>query len=424
LNPKRTSKKPVGPGCDVFDPGSVTLVQAVTQILASIPNPEHSRKIKLRKSLGRVLADDIIASADVPNHTNSAMDGYAFNSADLNSNGLCELRVIGIAYAGKPFSGRTNKGEAVKIMTGAVMPTHTNTVMMQEYAEVENDFMRTSKAAKHGQNVRQAGEDIRKGSVVIKAGRRIAAADLGLLASLGFDKVRVFRKPRVAYFSNGDEVRQVGETLRHGELYDSNRHTLFAMLKSAGAKGIDMGVVGDDYDAIKKVIQKGNKKADMVITSAGASVGEADYIYDILAELGKVNIWKIAIKPGRPLVFGVLKDSVFFGLPGNPVSVMTSFASCVQPAIRKMSGQNESSPIQLRANVTSDVRKRPGRSELQRAFAYNDEAGDLCVDVRKYQGSGVLSSMAEGNCFVSLPIESSGAGKGDFVDIVLFSELF
>ena len=424
MKPIKDSKKPAGPGCDVFDPGSLPLDEAVRQILAAIPAPTKSRKVKLRKSLGRVLAEDIRATSNVPNHTNSAMDGYAFNGKELDAEGLCELKVIGTAYAGKPYQGAVADGQAVKIMTGAVMPGHTDTVVMQEYTELEKDRVRITKAAKTGQNVRQAGEDIARNSVVLKAGKRLAAADLGLLASLGFSKVRVFRKPRVAYFSNGDEIRQPGEPLEIGELYDSNRHTLYAMLRHAGVKAIDLGVVGDDYKAIKKVIRKGDQLADMVITSAGASVGEADYVYDVLAELGKVNLWKIAVKPGRPLAFGELPDSVFFGLPGNPVSVMTSFASCIRPAIEKLSGQTVSTPIQLRAKTTSDIRKRPGRSEFQRALAYNTDNGELVVDVRKYQGSGVLSSMAEGNCFVFLSLESSGAKTGEEVDILLFSELF
>ncbi len=418
------SNKPMGPGCDVFDPGSLSLQAAIEQILDATPTPTRSNKVKLRKSLGRVLAKDIVAGADVPNHTNSAMDGYAFNGEALDTDGLASLRVIGTAFAGKPFEGSVNPGEAVKIMTGAVMPTGTDTVAMQEYIDRTDDVITLTKAAKTNQNVRQAGEDIAKGSVVFEAGRRITAAELGVLASLGVSKLKVFRKPRIAFFSNGDEVRQVGEKLKHGELYDSNRHTLFAMLKKVGVKAIDMGVVGDDYQAIKKIIQKGNKKADMVITSAGASVGEADYIYDVLTELGKVNLWKIAIKPGRPLAFGELPDSTFFGLPGNPVSVMTSFALCIKPAIEKMSGQHSSSPIQLKAKTTREIRKRPGRSEYQRALAYNDENGQLLVDPRKYQGSGVLSSMSQGNCFVSLSLDSTGANVGEEVDIVLFSELF
>ncbi len=418
------SKKPTGPGCDVFDPGSLPLDEAVEQILAAIPTPTKTKKVSLRRSLGRVLADNIRARTNVPNHTNSAMDGFAFKGTDLDDKGFAKLRVVGTAFAGKPFAGEILPGQAVKIMTGAVMPEHTDTVVMQEYVDLDGDHVRINKAARTGQNVREAGEDIAKNSVVLKAGKRLGPADLGLLASLGYNRVPVYRKPRVAYFSNGDEIRQPGEPLAIGELYDSNRQTLYAMLKRAGVKGIDLGVVGDSYEAIRKVIKKGDRVADMVVTSAGASVGEADYIYDVLAELGKVNLWKIAVKPGRPLAFGELPNSVFFGLPGNPVSVMTSFASCIRPALEKLGGQTLSSPIQLRARTTTDIRKRPGRSEFQRGLAYNDEAGALVVDVRKYQGSGVLSSMAEGNCFVFLGLDSSGAQAGDEVDILLFSELF
>ena len=424
MSNKQASKKPTGPGCDVFDPGSQPLDAAVRQILEAIPTPTRHRKVSLRRSLGRVLAEDIRAKTNVPNHTNSAMDGFAFKGTDLDEGGLARLRVVGAAFAGKPYEGEIISGQAIKIMTGAVMPENTDTVVMQEYVELDDDHVQITKAAKTGQNVRQAGEDIARNSVVLKAGKRLGPADLGLLASLGFSKVSVYRKPRVAFFSNGDEIRQPGEPLELGELYDSNRQTLYAMLKRAGVKGIDLGVVGDSYKEIRKVIKKGDRLADMVITSAGASVGEADYVYDVLAELGKVKLWKIAVKPGRPLAFGELPDSVFFGLPGNPVSVMTSFASCIRPAIEKMSGQTVSNPIQIRARTTTDIRKRPGRSEFQRALAYNDEQGNLVVDVRRYQGSGVLSSMAEGNCFVFLALESSGAQAGDEVDILLFSELF
>lgn len=424
MNNPRESRKPTGPGCDVFDPGSLPLDEAIQQILAAVPVPTRRKKVGLRRALGRVLAEDIRARSNVPNHTNSAMDGFAFNGTDLDAQGLARLRVVGTAFAGKPFDGEVRPGQAVKIMTGAVMPAHTDTVVMQEYTEIDADHVQITKAAKRGQNVREAGEDIARNAVVLKAGKRLGPADLGLLASLGFSKVRVYRKPRVAYFSNGDEIRQLGEPLEIGELYDSNRHTLYAMLERAGVKGIDLGVVGDSYDEIRKVIRKGDRVADMVITSAGASVGEADYIYDVLAELGKVNLWKVAVKPGRPLAFGELPESVFFGLPGNPVSVMTSFASCIRPALEKMSGQAPSAPIRLKAQCTSDIRKRPGRSEFQRGLAYNDEQGTLLVDVRRYQGSGVLSSMAEGNCFVFLDIDSSGAQAGDEVDILLFSELF
>ncbi|MEE9447634.1 MAG: gephyrin-like molybdotransferase Glp [Arenicellales bacterium] len=420
----KNSAKPAGPGCDEFDPGSLPLERAVATVLDATPTAIQSKRVKLRKSLGRVLAEDVRAPQDVPNHTNSAMDGYAFAGSALTSEGLSNFKIIATAYAGKPYRGAVKTGEAVKIMTGAIMPADTDTVVMQEYVDAEGDSMQINKTAKTGQNVRYAGEDVKQGAVVLHKGRRMSCADVGVLASLGMVKVKVFKRPRVAFFSNGDEIKKVGEPLNEGEVYDSNRHTLYAMLKRAGAKLIDLGVVGDDYDEIKKTIKRGNQKADMVITSAGASVGEADYIYDIISELGKVNLWKMAIKPGRPLAFGELSNSVFFGLPGNPVSVMVTFALCVKPALSKLSGEIEKPTLKHQAKTLTDLRKRPGRSEYQRAVAYNDEHGELVVNARKYQGSGVLSSMAEGNCFVVLDLESTGAKVGEFVNIILFSELF
>lgn len=419
-------QKPSGPGCDEFDPDSLPYETGLAKILEAIPAPAKTRRLKLRKSLNRILAEDIQATMDVPNHTNSAMDGYAIKGEDLDSNGLARLNVIGVAYAGKPYHGAVSTNQTVKIMTGAVMPKGANTVVMQEYIDASADgtLITITKAAKSGQNVRHAGEDIRKGDVVLKKGTQIRPAQLGLIASMGLEKVTVYKKPRVAFFSNGDEIRKVGEPLQHGEVYDSNRHTLYAMLQNMCVKAIDLGVVGDHYDDIKEIIQRGNTKADMVITSAGASVGEADYIYDIICELGKINLWKLAIKPGRPLAFGTLSDSVFFGLPGNPVSVMITYALCVKPAIEKMSGKTVVAPIKVIAETVTDLRKRPGRSEYQRAFAYRNDKGDLLVNAKKYQGSGVLSSMAQGNCFVVLDITSSGLKAGEQVDIILFSEIF
>jgi molybdopterin molybdotransferase len=363
---------------------------------------------------------------DVPNHTNSAMDGYAFNSKALDNKGLAQFEIIGSAYAGKPYHGSVQANQAVKIMTGAIMPDGADTVVMQEYTETSDEgrLLSITKAAKPEQNVRYAGEDIKNGDLVLASGTRIGVAELGVIASMGLDKVPVFKKPHVAFFSNGDEVRKVGEPLKHGEVYDSNRHTLYAMLQNTCVKAIDLGVVGDDYNDIKAIIQHGNKIADMVITSAGASVGEADYIYDIISELGKINLWKLAIKPGRPLAFGELSDSVFFGLPGNPVSVMITYALCVKPSIEKLSGQTQREPIKVSAKTVTDLRKRPGRSEYQRALAYRDERGILLVNARKYQGSGVLSSMTQGNCFVVLDLESEGVSAGQQVDIILFSELY
>ncbi len=418
------SNKPTGPGCDVFDPASLPLEQAVARILITI-KPITATTVKpIRKALGRVLAQDITAPDNVPNHTNSAMDGFAFDGARLGADGLGQFTVVGSAFAGKPYLNALKAGEAVRIMTGAVMPQGADTVAMQEYAELNGEKLTLTKSAKAGQNVRAAGEDIKQGEVTLYKGSRLVVADIGLLASLGIESVYVFKKPRVAFFSNGDELRQVGEPLVLGELYDSNRYTLHSLLRNAGAKLVDMGVVGDEYEAIRAAIVKGDKAADLVITSAGASVGEADYVYDILHELGEVDFWKLAIKPGRPLAFGKLAHSHFFGLPGNPVSVMVTFALCVRPALARLSGETATPPILLQATTQHDLRKRVGRSEYQRANYYNDEHGNLTVDAHNYQGSGVLSSMSSANCFIVLDLESEGAKAGDQVQILPFSEVF
>ncbi len=421
---KNNSKKPSGPGCDVFDPNSLPLDIALDLLLEKIPTATETTYKPIRKALGRVLAEDIKAPENVPNHTNSAMDGYAFSGNALNAEGLTTLQEVGVAFAGKPFVGKLECGQTIRIMTGAVMPSGADTVAMKEYTDTSNDQVTLTKSVKPGQNVRAAGEDIKQGQTVLQAGRRITVADLGLLASLGFAKVNVYKKPRVAFFSNGDELKQVGEALAEGELYDSNRYTLHGLLKNAGAKLVDLGVVGDEYEAIRDAIELGNAQAQMVITSAGASVGEADYVYDILADLGQVDFWKLAIKPGRPLAFGKLSNSHFFGLPGNPVSVMVTFALCVRPAIQKLSGEHPQPSLLLTAKTLSKLHKRPGRSEYQRAILRNNEQGGLEVSAFGYQGSGVLSSMSEANCFIVLELDSVGIEAGEQVQVLPFSEIF
>jgi molybdopterin molybdotransferase len=420
----KISLKPQGPGCDVFDPDSLPLDVAIDRILSTLSPVTETTTKAIRKALGRVLAVNVTAPDNVPNHTNSAMDGFALAGNDLSESGLATLTEVGAAFAGKPYLKEVKQGETVRIMTGAVMPSGTDTVAMKEYIEASDTCIQLTKAVKLDQNVRAAGEDIKQGQTVLHSGRRITVADLGLLASLGIKQIKVFKKPRVAFFSNGDELKQVGESLALGELYDSNRYTLHGLLKRAGAKLVDLGVAGDSYEAIREAMIVGDKQAQMVITSAGASVGEADYVYDILQELGEVDFWKLAIKPGRPLAFGQLGNSSFFGLPGNPVSVMVTFALCVRPALAKLSGEAALQPITLNATTLSKLRKRPGRAEYQRAVYKNNPAGELVVEAFDYQGSGVLSSMSVANCFIVLDLQSEGADIGEQVQVLPFSEVF
>ena len=405
--------------CDV-DTASITVAEALARIMQTVEPIKGHETVPLVSALGRVVRDDIASPADVPNHTNSAMDGYAFRGSDLPTSGEKQFRVAGTALAGAPYHGHVNTGECVRIMTGAVMPDGTDSVVMQERVQVDSDEIMVGSGEKIGANVRHAGEDIRLGDVVVRKGTRIGASQLGLLASLGLPQVRVIQRPRVAYFSNGDELRAVGTPLALGEVYDSNRYTLFSMLNGLGVEAIDLGVVRDDPDMIASVIREATHEADLIVSTAGASVGDADYIRGILSRLGQVAFWKVAVKPGRPLSFGKLGESLFFGLPGNPVSVMVTFQVFVKQAILKLAGESEFSEPRLFMKTVSDLRKRPGRMEYQRGIMSVDASGEAVVSSTGEQGSGILSSMSQANCFIILPDDSDGAKAGDRVEVQPF----
>jgi molybdopterin molybdotransferase len=376
--------------------------------------------VALRQALDRILAADVHSPIEVPNHTNSAMDGYALRFADLAKT---PLQMIGTAWAGRAFNGSVGPGESVRIMTGAVLPDGADTVVMQEHVERDGDVIRVAGSQREGQHVRHAGEDLARGGTALRAGRRLLAADIGMVASLGVGELPVLRQPQVAFFSNGDELRSIGQPLALGEVYDSNRYTLHGMLTRAGVTFNDLGVVPDDREQIQSTFLRAASMADVVITSAGASVGDADYVKEVLDEIGEVNFWKIAMKPGRPLSFGRIGDSLFFGLPGNPVSVMVTFYQFVLPALKHLSGEIAWQPLRLRARTTDRLKKRPGRTEFQRGVLSQDESGALIVSTTGEQGSGILSSMSQANCFVILPLESAGAQPGDSVIVEPFAGL-
>ena len=412
------------PSCrDDFDPKSLSADAAMEQIKAGVNRVRGIEKIAIREALNRILAEDIRSRINVPSGTNSAMDGYAVNSPDIPTDGAAELGVLGTAWAGKPFAGRVTPGSCVRIMTGAIMPEGADTVIIQEDAQAAGDRISIDGSTRKGDNVRQAGEDIAAGDLILTEGRRLNPADIGLIASLGIAEVSVVRRLRVAFFSTGDELRSIGETLSDGAIYDSNRYTLYGMLERMGADIIDMGVIKDDLEALEEAFAIAAANADVLITSGGVSVGEADYIKEILAKLGQVDFWKVAIKPGRPLAFGHVGDAVFFGLPGNPVSVMVTFYEFVQPALRKMIGENDAGILTLKARCDSRLKKRPGRVEYQRGILQQDENGNLVVVKTGAQGSGILTSMSQANCFIILPIDSSGIEPGMYVDIQPFSGL-
>lgn len=408
---------------DTESPETLTVDAARARILATITPIETRERLALREGLDRILAQAIVSPIDVPGHTNSAMDGFALNGTDLPQE-TTDLKLIGTAYAGRPFDGHCAQGECVSIMTGAPMPSGTDTVVMQEQTQrIAEDRVRIGPGHRPGQNVRQAGEDIAKGSMVLEPGRRLTPADLGIMASLGCGEISVRRRPRVAFFSTGDELRGVGEVLQEGELYDSNRYSLHGMLQRAGVETLDLGVVKDDPEALRKAFHEAARSADVVISSGGVSVGSADYTKSILQECGEMAFWQIAMKPGRPLTFGRLDEALFFGLPGNPVAVMVTFYQFVLPALHWLASGTEYRPFTLRARSTESIRKRPGRFEFIRGQMQQTERGDFSVVGLGRQGSGILTSMSRGNCFILLDAACDGVEAGDTVWVQPFDML-
>jgi molybdopterin molybdotransferase len=400
---------------------ALSVEDARARILSEVTPVRETETPGIRDALGRVLAQDVLSPIDVPAYRNSAVDGYALAGDELPTTGEKTFRIVGTAWAGRPFNGPVASGECVRIMTGAPMPAGTDTAVMQEHVRAHDDRVAIDDRHKPNQNVRNAGEDLTKGNVALCAGKRLLPAELGLLASLGIGTVPVFRKLRVAFFSTGDELRPVGEPLGDGEIYDSNRYTLFGMLTRLGVEVLDMGVVRDDRDAVRAAFMHAAASADAVITTGGVSVGEADYVKEILQALGQVSFWQIAMRPGRPLAFGHIGETAFFGLPGNPVAVMVTFYQFVQPALQRMKGEQPvGMPIGYRARSISRFKTRPGRTEFLRGILERDANGELIVRSTGNQGSGILSSMSRANCFVVLPPESTDAEPGTVVDVQPF----
>ena len=412
-------------GCDSIDSGGLlTVDEALKQIRCTLSPIEGFERCSLREAFNRIVAENVTSPLNVPAYINSAMDGYAVNSDDLPTEGTRQLEVIGTAFAGTPYSGNLQPGQAVRIMTGAVVPEGADTVIMQELVERDGDTLTIRSGHKAGENVRQVGEDIAKGGVVLAPGKKIRGAELGLLASLGIAEVSVKRRLRVATFSTGDELCSIGETPKAGQIYDSNRYSLYGMLRALNVEHIDMGVIRDDPEAISNAFSTAAEVADVLITSGGVSVGDADYVKQTLDKLGKVNFWKIKMKPGKPLAFGQLKKAVFFGLPGNPVSVMATFYQIVQPSLRYMMGQDTTMPIRLRVRTAEKLKMRPGRQDFQRGILERNDAGELVVRSTGNQGSHILSSMSQANCFIVLPAESGPVEAGELVEVEPFEGLF
>jgi molybdopterin molybdotransferase len=385
---------------DDYDPNSMPVEKARQFIKQYLDPVAETERVTLHQSLGRIIAQDILSPANVPNYDNSAMDGYAFNAQDLNT---AQLKVIGTAFAGKAFSGTVASGECVRIMTGAVMPQGADTVAMQEKVLRDGDSIQFTEVPKPRANVRYAGEDLQQGQNVLSAGHLVQAADLGLLASLGIPEVMVYRKLKVAFFSTGDELVAVGKPLSTGQVYDSNRYTLYGMLNRLGLDILDLGAIADDPLQLEKTLLNAATQADVIITSGGVSVGEADYMKALLSKHGQVMFWKIAMKPGRPLAYGKVGNAHYFGLPGNPVAVMVTFYQFVREALLTLMGQPHTNPLPMFAvECTAPIKKLTGRTEFQRGVLYTDATGTWKVKPTGAQGSAILSSMSLANCFIVL----------------------
>jgi len=397
------------PSCDdVQEPELLPVSEARHRLFEALRPITDTEIVVLSDALDRVLSRSIVSPIDVPAYANSAMDGYALHSNDIPHKDETSLRVVGSAWAGRPFMGIVSSGECVRIFTGAIMPKGSDTVVIQEHVRVSNTSIDIDSDVQAKKNVRQAGEDVSAGQEILQQGRRLQAADIGVLASLGIQSLEVFKRLTVAFFTTGDELISLddhkhGGQLPAGMLFDSNRYTLAAMLA--------------------KALLHASHHADLIVTSGGVSAGDADYVTHAFHDIGKVSFWKLAMRPGRPLAFGHVSKAAFFGLPGNPVAVMVTFLQFVQPALRRMSGETDYSVLEIPAKCLSTLRKSPGRIEYQRGVMSLSESGELVVETTGKQGAGRLSSMSQANCLIVIAAEADGVSPGDQVTIQPFHGL-
>lgn len=412
-------------------PGLLPVAQAISLMREAISPVTATEKINVANALDRILSEPIYSAINVPGYNNSAMDGYALRHQDIHTK--TPLTLIGHSLAGHPFTKAVNQGECVRIMTGAVIPDGADTVVMQENVSVHDNFICLNKPPKLGENIRCAGEDIAINSLVFEQGKRISPVDIGLLASLGIAEVRVFKRIKVAVLSTGDELKPLTEKLQTGDIYDSNRPTLIALLSRLAVDVIDIGCIADDPIKITKAFTKAMTEADVVISSGGVSVGDADYTKDVLETLGKINFWKVAMKPGKPFAFGVLQkqnsaaqtphctNGWFFGLPGNPVSAVVTYHQLVVPALRYLAGEVFDDAPALSARTQHYLKKQPGRADYQRGHL-TVQNGENQVIATPSQSSGVLSSLAHANCYIVLEQERDAVIAGENVNVVLFDK--
>jgi molybdopterin molybdotransferase len=402
-------------------PGLVPLENAMEQLLGLVNKTENMETVDLEHALGRVLAKDQISHLSIPPADNSAMDGYALKSA--NGHEGATLKMVAKVFAGHPISDIIKDGECVRIMTGGQIPLGCDAVSMQENVSANGQEITINQTVQAGENVRRKGEDINVGQSVLTSGQRLTASHVGLLASLGNQHICVYKKLTVALISTGDELKKPGQTLNVGQFFESNTYTVRAILKRLDMTVLDFGIIPDDLELLRKTFADADAQADIVITSGGVSVGEADFTKTVLEELGEIQFWKLAIKPGKPFAFGLLPNSYFFGLPGNPVSAMVTMHQLAAPLLRKISGEGARASLRLQAKTLENIRKRPGRTDFQRGIYSIDEKGLLSVRPNGAQGSGILSSMSGANCYIVLEQQRGSVDVGEQVLVEPFDEL-
>lgn len=399
-------------------PYLISLQQARAYVLEGVAPIADIETVSLTQALDRVLAAPATAKVDVPGHDNSAMDGYALRASDASGE-TSQLRLIGECFAGRPYSGTVSAGECVRIMTGGVVPDGADAIVMQERTQVSDDIISIKNPVYALDNLRRAGEDFTQGTQVLDARHVLAPADLGVLASVGIAEIQAWRRPRIAFFSTGDELRHVGDTLAHGQIYDSNRYSLCGLIGHMHCEFTDLGVIPDDPRALEQALNEASSKFDAIITTGGVSVGAADHVVDVLKRIGEVGFWRVAVKPGKPFAFGKINQALFFGLPGNPVSAVVGFMQFIRPALVKLSGAIPTPPLQFSVLCNHDISKSPGRLELQRGKLIQQD-NELSVTPFGHQGSGVLRSMSQADCFIVLQADCDGIQAGQHVTVEPF----
>jgi len=406
--------------CSLEPKPLLTVNEALQRINAAIQPIEDSEPVALKNAVGRVLSDPVHSPINIPHERNAAMDGYAFCSDACTPKQPFTLELVGASWAGRPFAGQLQAGQCVRIFTGAVVPEQADSVIMQEQVEVDGQTIHFPANAALRKNIREIGEDVKSGDLLCGQPKKLTVNDIGLFASAGIDKVTVKRALKIVFFSTGDELTPLGQTLDSGKIYDSNRYLLNGLLLDPCYQVVDGGVIADDRDVLEKTLLEAADNFDVIITTGGASVGEADYVKEILESCGEVNFWKIAMKPGKPLAFGKIGRSYFFGLPGNPVTVVTTFQQIVAVALQRLSGAPEAKPLRFTATCTTALKKAPGRQEFQRGIVTQNENGEFKVASSGIQGSHILSSLSRSNCYIILPSDCAGTEVGDKVVVEPF----